>query len=416
MVDPMTSPDFRTPQIRRLLWQLQLFLTLIGLMMLGIGAARVLLETFGFISDLASAFRPDLFTTESLILGIGLAVVGYGALYAATAVGAGEPIAIGAIRNSFIGIVSILILLVGWLVTVAWVYVLVMTFVTAGLGFLIWRFWQRIEQLKLWQVFGQSIHRKRPSKFFYVGIALAILILAAIGVVNAVLTDRIEMTLPDTQAGELLYTTTFDAFNDEWDFPSGSRKAEIVDGHMVLTLDSGKTEDGFYSLLEKRKFRDFDLRVTAQHLSGDIDNTFGVVFRQRDLDNYYVFEISGDGYYRLKVVENNRATNITQWIESPIVQTDNGVNEIRVVGKGDTFTFYVNQQLVRLCTKGDSAQPTLNPLTGECISNEWETAFQDGTFQQGHLGLSVGNTATSDVTEPIVVAFDNLIVVGPAND
>lgn len=407
------SETFLTPPIKRLLWQVQLFLTVVGLVMFIFGAGRVILELLGGLSDLASTLRPDLFTPESFLVGAGLALAGYTALYAAAATGAQEPPALVAIRNSFIAIGVMLVLTVLWLITVELLYMVVMLVLAIGIGWLIFRLWQKIEKQQLWQAFGQPISRSGSRTLFYVVVLLGALVLAGVGIANAVLTDQIELPLPDVKAGELLYTTSFDEFNDEWDFPGGTRKAEIIDGKMVLTLNSGKTDDGFYSLLESRKFRDFDLRVIVEQVSGDIDNSFGVVFRQRDADTYYVFEISGDGYYRLKKVDGNIATNITQWIESPIIQTPNQPNEIRVVGKGDTFTFYVNQQLMPLCTKGENREPTYNHITGECVSNEWENTYQDDSFKQGRIGLAIGNTATSDVTEAIIVAFDNLIIIGP---
>lgn len=407
------SDAFFTPQIKGLLWRIQLFLTVTGVLMLILGLGRVALEALGGLSDLASTFSPELFTWYSFGVGVCLALTGYGSLYAAAAVGAREPPALTTTKNSLRAIAAVLILTIIWLFTVNWLYMLVMLVLAVLIGGLAFRLWQQIEKHKLWQVFGQPVHRQHRRKIIYILGILGLLILIGVGVANAVLTDVIELPLDIPEPGALLYTTTFDRFNDEWDLPQGSRKAEILGGELVLTLDSGKTGDGFYALLESRKFRDFDLRVTTRQIAGDDDNAYGVVFRQRDADTYYVFEISGDGYYRLTKVDNNIATNITKWIKSPVIHQGIASNEVRIVGKGDTFIFYVNQELMPLCTKGDKAEPTYNEYTGECTSNEWEDSFVDGAFKQGRVGLSLGNTLTSDVTQALVVAFDNLVIVGP---
>ncbi|MBZ0305478.1 MAG: hypothetical protein K8I82_05360 [Anaerolineae bacterium] len=410
------SDTFLTPQIKTLLWRLQLFLATTGLLMFILGTGRVLLEVMGGLRQQLAGISPDLFTWYSLGIGVGLALVGYGALYAAAAVGSREPPALTAARTSLLAVAAVLLMTTFWLLTLNWLYMLVMGIVTLVIGGLAIRFWQQMEKQNLWQVFGQPIHRQRRRKLIYILALLTLLILGGVGVAHAVLTDVIELPIENPESGELLYTTTFDTFNDEWDLPQGSRKADTLDGELVLTLDSGKTEDGFYSLLESRKFRDFNLRVTARQVAGDDDNAYGVVFRQRDRDTYYVFEISGDGWYRLKMVEDNRATNITQWMQSPAIHQGQAANEIRIVGRDDTFTFYVNQELMRLCTKGDSREPTYNRFTGECDSSEWQESFKDDTFPQGYIGLSLGNTRTSDVTQALVVAFDNLVIIGPANE
>ena len=54
-----------------------------------------------------------------------------------------------------------------------------------------------------------------------------------------------------------------------------------------------------------RKFSDMDLRVIAQLMAGPVDqNQFGVIFRYRDAQNFYMFRITSDGYYLLAKVEN----------------------------------------------------------------------------------------------------------------
>ncbi|KAB2905482.1 MAG: hypothetical protein F9K27_05470 [Anaerolineae bacterium] len=39
---------------------------------------------------------------------------------------------------------------------------------------------------------------------------------------------------------------------------------QVVDGEMLLTLDTGQSEDGFYTLLNGYDFSDFDLRVQVR--------------------------------------------------------------------------------------------------------------------------------------------------------
>jgi len=77
------------------------------------------------------------------------------------------------------------------------------------------------------------------------------------------------------------------------------------------------------------------------------------------------------------------------------------------------FQFFINQQLVRLCTRGNEQRPDYNDSTGECATNEWQNAYQDDTFHQGRIGLAVGTVRGTDLSEPVVVRFDNVLIVGP---
>jgi hypothetical protein len=411
----MTDSSFITPEVRRLVRRLQFFMGFLGFILLLIGGVRIGIELLGGISDVAEEYNPILFDWKTLILGGVFAGVGYFSLYAMAAAGAYEPPALTAIRYSLLGIALAFGITLVWSVFISLSYIVAALILMILVGGLVFWFWQQIEVRSLWQVFGQPIHRQRETSgiLYFVGI-VSLLILVALGLIYAVLTDAIELPVEKPKARELLYTTTFDSFNDEWDLPQGRQSADLVDGELVLTENSGYTDVGFYARLESRKFGDFDLRVRTKLISGDNDNRYGVIFRWRDFDNYYIFEISGDGYYRLTKVEDGAAEPITVWTPSEIVYQGQAVNEIQIIGKGDRFTFRINQQIARLCTKGENRFPAMNALTGECVSNEWQDSYQDGAFRQGKIGLSVGTTGTTDITEAVVISFDNLVLVGPS--
>ncbi len=66
-----------------------------------------------------------------------------------------------------------------------------------------------------------------------------------------------------------------------------------------IKYGSGLSDEVVWSTLD-RKFSDLDLRVTMQQIAGPVDeNQYGVVFRYRDAENFYVFRITSDGYYSL---------------------------------------------------------------------------------------------------------------------
>lgn len=86
--------------------------------------------------------------------------------------------------------------------------------------------------------------------------------------------------------------------------------------------------------------------VDAAPNGGPKDNGFGVVFRFKDRKNFYHFEISSDGYWRAGMMKDGKWENWDDWAPHPGIKQGNGVNKIRVVMKGDSFTYFVNNQQI----------------------------------------------------------------------
>ncbi len=257
------------------------------------------------------------------------------------------------------------------------------------------------------------------------------LVVIGLGVALGVLTDWLyELPVPRPAAGELLYASTFDAFNAEWDIFPGRDSAQVV---ALDTLDedvraqagawlegaalqvqygSGASEEVIWSVLD-RKFSDFDLRVTAQLLAGPEDqNQFGVIFRYRDPDNFYIFRITADGYYSLVKVQDGVQEKISDWGISEAIHQGNAPNVIRVVGLGDRFRFYVNGEPLPLCLRGENETSMWATWEGAgvCYTDEPRLIFQDSTFTQGKIALAAGTIDGSTVS----VLFDDVVIVGPA--
>lgn len=224
--------------------------------------------------------------------------------------------------------------------------------------------------------------------------------------------------------GTLLYAATFDGesepssadgFNDEWAQYSGRLSTLIKDGKMQVTI--GEAGGGAYSTASPY-FGDFDLRVDAQAVGGPIDNGYGVVFRLQnkdnasfDDDNYYLFLISSDGYYQMSRTVDGVVKIISDWIASDAIQQGlDSVNHLRVVARGDTFHFYVNEVPLQLCIPDDpDAISTYSG--GECVGGAMVDALTDDAIPNGQIGVTAQSTPSGG--EGVVVAFDNLLVYAP---
>ena len=220
--------------------------------------------------------------------------------------------------------------------------------------------------------------------------------------------------------GQLLYAATFDGgssdgFNDDWSQYPGRLSAELDQGQMKITI--GEVDGGAYSVAAPH-FGDFDLRVQAQTLEGPVDNGYGVVFRLQNKDNtlleddsYYLFLISGDGYYRVMRALDGVPQIVSDWIDSPLVQQGlHTANQLRVVARGNQFQFYINGEQVQLCIPDDpGAVSTYSG--GTCFGGAMVDALTDDAIPNGQIGVSARSTATGGAG--VVVAFDNLLVYAP---
>lgn len=245
-----------------------------------------------------------------------------------------------------------------------------------------------------------------------------------LGLVLAVFVSACAPAVSIPRAGQLLYVTTFDAFNEDWQLYEGELSARIVAGSTGPTLQIGvdALQSGAFTVLEQQ-FGDFDVVVEAQQVAGpqDIDAPgFGLLFRHKDNNNFYAFMISGDGYYQVTRRLEGVDGVLSDWAPTEVVLQGQVVNTVRVVGQGSGFRFYVNDVQLPLCTT------IWNPLVpGECqvppttsggepswSSDAVTTTLVDSTLTQGRIGLGARSFSQAGV----LVQFDNLLVCGPSDD
>lgn len=247
------------------------------------------------------------------------------------------------------------------------------------------------------------------------------------------------------EAGELVYAAGFDGFEDEWQQYDGRLFSQIENGVLRMGLE---VNDTIYSA-SSPVYADFDARVTVKATDGVLENDgYGIIFRLSDsgdnensclrrfvivcnLENigflrvmirlvspapqpqasgYYLFLISNDGYYSLfrGDTETDTVEQVTIWHYSKGLLNEglNTENNIRVVGRGSEFQFYLNGQPALLCVPLEGQQPTGN--SDNCLGEETYT-WQDDSFATGKLGLVVSGENNSGT----IVEFDNFSVFIP---
>lgn len=138
--------------------------------------------------------------------------------------------------------------------------------------------------------------------------------------------------------------------------------------------------------LANRDVADFEIEVEARQEDGDESNSYGLLFRFQDRNNFYRFDISGDGYFLLSKFINGEWTTLVDWTESEFINTGGADNILRVSAAGPEITVSVNSQ----------------PLT----------SIIDDSLSHGNFGFFAGTFADSFTW----VSFDNLKMWTPPGD
>ncbi|MCA9980591.1 MAG: hypothetical protein KDD89_07160 [Anaerolineales bacterium] len=179
------------------------------------------------------------------------------------------------------------------------------------------------------------------------------------GVVATVVPTAVSET--NTAVGRVNYLENFSEA-DEWG--TGSITAEdddtvieaeaiVNDGAFDFTVHA--SESLFWSTASEN-FEDGVYEVRATAVDGPLDNGFGMIFMfDNDRDNFYMFEVSSDGYVWVGRYEQGGevidAFLEDGWLQSGAVnQGLNASNLLRVEVDNGQMTFYVNDQRVASAT------------------------------------------------------------------
>ncbi len=134
--------------------------------------------------------------------------------------------------------------------------------------------------------------------------------------------------------------------------------------------------------------QNFTLTVKMAQTSGGIYNLFGLAFRLQGDDQHvssYVFAIKLAGHYQLLKYASNTESLVKEG-GSSINDKLNQVNILKVIVRGNTFLFYVNDQLVQL--QGTS---------------DYSFTDHDHPFTGGQLGIYVTGPSASFVVTSVVL-------------
>jgi len=181
----------------------------------------------------------------------------------------------------------------------------------------------------------------------------------------------------------VLFSDDFSQDTGDWDIFSDSDGRVFYENGWLHVFNYTVAPSCTYTMAYQY-FTDFILEVETKLVDGTDDNWHQVVVRAQDVDNYYNFGISADGYYELfKVVNGEQISLVYPTYSSHINEGWDVTNFIHIECIGSSLSLSVNRHSL--------------------------ISITDTTFTAGDISLAASSWAGS-FSE---VAFDNLVITEP---
>ncbi|MDY7077913.1 MAG: protein kinase [Chloroflexota bacterium] len=176
---------------------------------------------------------------------------------------------------------------------------------------------------------------------------------------------------------------------NENDWPTGDYSSERATGNRSVTdgkllWEATALDDVvWWAIPDVASTSDFYLTLETRRVSGVENAQYGVIFRRADSDNYGLFKIEDNQYFKFSSQHNGEWDTVIDWTETTAIRPGE-TNRMTIIAEGSHFTFYINDQYV-----------------GEA---------DEGRLGKGKMGIAI---ELSDAGDTAVFEFDNFEVRTP---
>lgn len=215
-------------------------------------------------------------------------------------------------------------------------------------------------------------------------------------------------------------TDNFSRDNGLWTIDSGRDPLRTI-ARGRLTVRVPESEFFRWSTLDTAEgFGDFYVEVEATEEAGAPDAMLGVIFRYEDVDNFYAFVVSGDGWYALLKYVDGEVSRPIEWSETAALETGAGAaNKLGVLADGRELAVYANEEELDRVEDRSFAEGQIALLAGTDTDGDLEVSFDNfGLWNKPAVGRKAINRSPTPTPPPstaapdAVVAYDSLNVRG----
>jgi hypothetical protein len=152
-----------------------------------------------------------------------------------------------------------------------------------------------------------------------------------------------------TEANEfgIVMIESFNNNDNDWPVGEDEEYSSKIE-NSALTFEHKRDESSFmlWNLTYLDDYNPYVIETKLKHVNGLVEYGFGLIWGVKDLDSFYTFNISDNGYYRIALDKNGEWEDIVAWTESAYVHKNNGTNILKVIKKNNKIAFYINGYFV----------------------------------------------------------------------
>ncbi|MBW8012810.1 MAG: hypothetical protein FVQ83_16450 [Chloroflexi bacterium] len=169
---------------------------------------------------------------------------------------------------------------------------------------------------------------------------------------------------PDSRPG-LLFADYFSNPDSGWDrITEDKGSTDYANGGYLIVVDDEYTD---YWANPGQHFFDVRIEVEVEKIGGDDDNDFGVICRYQDVDNFYAFKISSDGYFGIFKRINGGPIELifAEFMQfSEVINQGNERNHLTVECVGNRLSLFINGWLLQDVYDGDLQSGDVGLMAG----------------------------------------------------
>jgi hypothetical protein len=189
--------------------------------------------------------------------------------------------------------------------------------------------------------------------------------------------------VPEQIGANVLYSDDFSDPDSGWDRVQAEEGVtDYENGQYRIFVDQAQHDDWANP---GQSFTDVQVEADATKIGGPDDNDFGLICRYQDVENFYAFLISSDGYYAIMKYSDGGSETIGSdgMLSTDAVFQGDTTNHLRADCIGDALSLYANGELVH--------------------------SVSDSAFASGDVGLIAGTFEEPGAD----IAFDDFVVLQP---
>lgn len=177
--------------------------------------------------------------------------------------------------------------------------------------------------------------------------------------------------------GNVLFSDDFSDPDSGWDrYSDETVSTDYTKDGYLITINAPSTSTWSNPYMA---FQDVSVEVYTKFVGGEKDNNYGIICRYKDISNFYALVISSDGYYGIrKTIDGSdlELVGSTEMLPSKVIN-GNGKNTLRADCIGDTFTLYVNGEILMQVKDASIPYGDVGLYTGTFDAESTSILFKD---------------------------------------